>query len=213
MNVPINHTKKIVYCEGEHCHRLPREAAESPSLENFKSLLDIGPDTLLWVVEQVAGPNRLQRSLQTSVILWIYIKAVKATVGKKAEFVNVICFRRYQVNHFVPHSTKLQALDSTLFFLLWMCSSLSWPYALEFISSRFSVKSEQYSSTRWTVTSGADLSWPEEIILTSQIMQPHWKFFCWGGPWGNLTPAITFPITQGRKLMHSSLFHFQSPKL
>lgn len=69
MNVPINHTKKIVYCEGEHCHRLPREAAESPSLENFKSLLDIGPDTLLWVVEQVAGPNGLQRSLQTSVIL------------------------------------------------------------------------------------------------------------------------------------------------
>lgn len=51
-----------------HWHRLPREAAKSPSVELSKSHLDMVLDNLLQVtlLEEVAGPGGLQRALPTS---------------------------------------------------------------------------------------------------------------------------------------------------
>ena len=55
----------------EQWHRLPREGVESPSLETFKTHLDVFLCPLLWVclLKQGVGQDDLQRSLPTSVIL------------------------------------------------------------------------------------------------------------------------------------------------
>ena len=54
----------------EHWHRLPRGVVESPSMEIFKSRLDMVQGNWLHMalLEQRVGPDDLQRSLPTSAI-------------------------------------------------------------------------------------------------------------------------------------------------
>jgi len=65
--------KKNIFPVGvtKHRQRLPRDPVESPSLEIFKSHLDMVLGSLLWVtlLEQGAGQDDLQRCLPTSAIL------------------------------------------------------------------------------------------------------------------------------------------------
>jgi len=55
----------------EHWHRMPREVAESPSLEIFKSCLAmlLGNQLRVALLEQGAGQHDPQRSLPISCIL------------------------------------------------------------------------------------------------------------------------------------------------
>jgi len=47
--VPYEHQETLALRVIEHLHRLPREAVESPSLEIFKSSLDMALGHQLWV--------------------------------------------------------------------------------------------------------------------------------------------------------------------
>jgi len=49
----------------KHCHRLPREVVDSPSMVIFKSCLDMVQTTCSWwlCLSRLGGPDDLQRSL------------------------------------------------------------------------------------------------------------------------------------------------------
>lgn len=59
----------------EHWHMLPKEAMESPSLESFKSHLNIvwGNWIHVALLEQAVGSDNLQRFLSTSTILQLEV--------------------------------------------------------------------------------------------------------------------------------------------
>lgn len=59
----------------EHWRRLPKEVVESPSLETFKSHLNIVWGNWIYValLEQADGSDNLQRLLSTSTILQLEV--------------------------------------------------------------------------------------------------------------------------------------------
>ena len=63
----LNQRKNLTLRVTELWNRLPREAVESPSLEIFKTCLDIALSSLLWVslLWQGVGLGELQRALPT----------------------------------------------------------------------------------------------------------------------------------------------------
>ncbi|PKU43397.1 hypothetical protein llap_6303 [Limosa lapponica baueri] len=69
--IPSQHEEKLPLRVTEPWNRLPREGVESPSLEVFKSRLDVLLSSLLWVdlLWQGVGLDDLQKSLPTPVIL------------------------------------------------------------------------------------------------------------------------------------------------
>lgn len=56
----------------DHCHRLPREVVESPSLKIYRSLV-MALGKKLPLLEQTGGTDDLQGSLPISTILWYHI--------------------------------------------------------------------------------------------------------------------------------------------